>query len=511
MKLSQFLWKNYKESSSGKEMYAFFKNYNTLLMKNNEINFYQQLRLSIAYAGALKIDFYDHIKDISNVFFDFTHDEKNNPVQTDIQSIEDAESFFLEIADMKFLEEDGSLTEEVFSSDDVPFLSEVLYAIAPKYYFPYYFTILYQDVVEIFNTFGIFLPAVPKKNDKHGRFFHYFELCQSLYQFRIDHNLDEYDLPAFLYGFAINIIKRYDISEELPKPRNAYFVGAGKKDGTVDASGDFNYLDTASTHSISFWNGNIETQIGDIIVMYCLHPRSYVHSIWRAVTPGSVDPFFHFYKNLYIGKPIFVQNITLAEIKNDSFLSEFSLVKANMQGINGRNIPKKYYDRLLQILEDKGQDISILPKLEDQLIEAKEVKNERDVEIMLLEPLLLSLGYKQTDWVRQMKLRMGRSDKVYPDYVIHPYTERNNESCYWVWEAKYTIHSHKQLQEDFGQAKSYALRLQSSGLGLVSKEGVWLSTPDYDIKKIKFWSWKQLEEHENVNEIFGIAGKKDKK
>ncbi|NLY42070.1 MAG: hypothetical protein GX055_10685, partial [Desulfovibrionales bacterium] len=72
-------------------------------------------------------------------------------------------------------------------------------------------------------------------------------------------------------------------------------------------------------------------------------------------------------------------------------------------------------------------------------------------------------------------------------------------------------HSHKQLQEDFGQAKSYALRLQSSGLGLVSKEGVWLSTPDYDIKKIKFWSWKQLEEHENVNEIFGIAGKKDKK
>lgn len=214
MKFSQFLWKNYKESSSGKEMYAFFKNYNTLLMKNNEINFYQQLRLSIAYAGALKIDFYDHIKDISNVFFDFTHDEKNNPVQTDIQSIEDAESFFLEIADMKFLEEDGSLTEEVFSSDDVPFLSEVLYAIAPKYYFPYYFTILYQDVVEIFNTFGIFLPAVPKKNDKHGRFFHYFELCQSLYQFRIDHNLDEYDLPAFLYGFAINIIKRYDISEE---------------------------------------------------------------------------------------------------------------------------------------------------------------------------------------------------------------------------------------------------------------------------------------------------------
>ena len=56
----------------------------------------------------------------------------------------------------------------------------------------------------------------------------------------------------------------------------------------------------------------------------------------------------------------------------------------------------------------------------------------------------------------------------------------------WIWEAKYTIKTHKQLEEDFGQTKSYALRLKSSGLGLVSQEGVWLSTPEYDLKKFNF-------------------------
>ena len=114
-----------------------------------------------------------------------------------------------------------------------------------------------------------------------------------------------------------------------------------------------------------------------------------------------------------------------------------------MQGINGRNIPKKYYDHLLALLEKKGQDISLLPKLENDNIELLELTNERDVEVHLLEPLLIKIGYQENDWMRQMKLRMGRGDRVYPDYVIFPNDERNNESGYWIWEAKYTISSHR--------------------------------------------------------------------
>lgn len=508
MEFNRFLWDNYKESASGKKLYTFFKNYNEIIIKSKEFNDYQQIRQNVAYKGTFNIDFSNYVKEISDVYFALNTDENGIFTKITVDSINGAEKFFNDIIEFTYQDDDGNIVGSVFSSSDIPFLSEVLFAIAPQYYFPYYFCRIYQDLVEIFNTFGIFLPSVPKKNDERSRFLHYFELCRSLYQFRIKNNLDEYDLPLFLYGFAINVIKRYKITDDLPEPRKAYFVGAGKKDSTVDSSKDFNFLDNLSHESISNWNGNPDTQTGDIIVMYCLTPRSYIHSIGRAVTLGSIDPFFHYYKNINIGQPIIVKNISLSELKKDPVFKDFSLVKANMQGINGRNIPKEYYDHLLELLEKKGQDISRLPKLENNNIKLLELTNERDVEVHLLEPLLIKIGYKENDWIRQMKLRMGRGDRVYPDYVIFPNDERNNESGYWVWEAKYTISSHRQLEEDFGQAKSYALRLRSKGLGLISKEGVWLSIPDYDIKKIKFWSWKQINEHAYINEIFDIAGNK---
>lgn len=509
MEFNHFLWSNCKESTSGKEMLHFFENYKEVFINRKNYNYYEKLRSSIAYNDTLEIDFNDYVHEIHDMYKYLTYDENNYQIPIIIQTIDDAEDYLQELFNIEFVDENGNLLENYLSSDDIPFLSEVLFAISPDYFFPYYFQGLYQDIIEIFNNFGIFLPATPSKNDKRGRFFHYFELCKSLYQFRTKNNLSEYELPLFLYGFAINIIKRYKISKDLPKPRKAYFVGGGKKDNTVDSSGDFAYLDKALPESISNWNGNPETQVGDIIVMYCLTPRSYIHSIWRAVTHGSIDPFFHYYKNINIGQPIFVKQISLNEMKHDDILNQFSLIKANMQGVNGRNIPQRYYDRLLELLEIKGQDVSILPKLKNDNIEISMLKNEKDVEKNLLEPLLITIGYKENDWQRQMKLRMGRGYRVYPDYVIFPHKECNNESCYWIWEAKYTIHSHKQLEEDFGQAKSYALRLKSSGLGLVSKEGIWISLPDYNLEKIKFWSWKQLSDRENLNDVFDIAGNKN--
>jgi len=322
--------------------------------------------------------------------------------------------------------------------------------------------------------------------------------------------MSEYELPAFLYGFAVEIVKKYDIDETLPEPRKAYFVGGGKSDKTVDVSGDFDYLDMADNSAIASWNGNPETQPGDIIVMYCLSPRSYIHSIWRAVTPGSRDPFFHFYNTVYIGKPMRVKPISLDEMKKDEILSEMPLVKGNMQGINGRTIEKRFYDRILELLQQKGCAIENLPQLSDDFIQDTELLNEKNVEKYLLEPLLQKLAFKDTDWKRQLKLRMGRGDRVYPDYVIFPKEERNNESGYWIWEAKYTISNNKQLKEDFGQAKSYALRLNCKGFGLVSKEGVWLSDSAFVYENLKFWSWRQIGESDNLNAVFDLAGNKRK-
>jgi hypothetical protein len=496
MFFNEFLWNNFKESQHGQRTILFFLNYKDNIFQMKNVDLYSRIIDSINYDTREEIDFKNYFESIKS-FCDETSKALSTDDISEVITIEDAENLYYSIID-----ENNDIQ---FDVDDIPFLSECLYILYPQFYFPYYFRGYYYHLVSIFNEFGIYLPPVPHKNDIKKRLFHYFELCKSLYEFRKNKKIEAYELPAFLYGFATGVIKKYEITDVLPEPRNAYFVGGGKNN-----NGDFEYLDDVNNNTITYWNGNRDTQPGDIIVMYCLTPRSCIHSIWRAVTPGSFDPFFAYYGTIYIGKPLLVKPISIDEIKNDKILSELPLVKGNMQGINGRIIPKKYYDRIIEILKTKGEDISLLPTLADNIIQNIDLKNEKDVEKYLLEPLLKKLGFSEPNWKKQLKLRMGRGEKVFPDYVIFPKEERNNESGFWVWEAKYSIINNKQLKEDFGQAKSYALRLNCKGLGLISKEGVWISTQDFSFEKIKFWSWSQIKEHGYFNEIFNIAGLKKK-
>jgi len=506
MKFNKFIWNIFKESNNGREMIEFFSQFQQVIDCNPIV--YRKILNGLHYEKREMSDWgvglhYQNIMDVTRELYKRLQD---SDIESEITTFDKFEKIFDFLTNLPDLENDYS--KLVFRVDDISFLSECLYHLYPEYCFPYYFDRLYHVVVAIFNEFWIFLPAMPKKNDMCGRMFHYVELCRSIYDFRMKHEMDEYELSAFLYGFATEIVKKYEITDVLPEPRKAYFIGGGKKDKTVDASGDFDYLDKVDNTTITPWNGNPETQPGDIIVMYCLSPRSYIHSVWRAVTPGSYDPFFYFYKTVYIGQPVFVNPISIEEMKNDEILSEMSLVKANMQGINGRIIEKKYYDRILELLKQKGGDTEHLPQLSNEFFQEVKLSNEKDVEKYLLEPLLQKLGYNETDWKRQLKLRMGRGDRVYPDYVIFPKEERNNESGYWIWEAKLTISSKRQLKEDFGQAKSYALRLNCKGLGLISKDGVWLSESNFYFEKIRFWSWKQINESGYFNEIFDVAGNK---
>jgi len=98
-------------------------------------------------------------------------------------------------------------------------------------------------------------------------------------------------MPSFLYDFAPNVLRLDDDEPaELPAARRAWFVGGG-----IRANGDFDYLDAVEASSKTFWQGNKDTLPGDIVVMYCLSPRSSVHSVWRALRNGTTEPFRGFY------------------------------------------------------------------------------------------------------------------------------------------------------------------------------------------------------------------------
>jgi hypothetical protein len=182
-----------------------------------------------------------------------------------------------------------------------------------------------------------------------------------------------------------------------------------------------------------------------------------------------------------------------------------------MQGINGRQISKEFYDRILELLNAKGNNILSLPKLSNTELKGIILDSEKDVETNYLEVLLRALGFTEKDWETQVKVRVGRKERAIPDYLINvsKNSKEKSVSADWVWEAKYSILTNDQLEKDFGQVCSYAKLVNAKGLGLISKEGIWLSTKkdNFSFKKSLHWSAKRSLESDGLSEIKEIAGK----
>lgn len=534
MKFNKFLWNSFISSEEGRNSVSFFSGLFSAYETNQEslIQFLdkwnsqgqldykswaedqihdvmitiQQVKTCIDQGFIPKeVDSFEEAKklyyDLSNLFYlDVNGEEKIVYRKLNLMEVEDESSQ----EDYESL--DGEI--DVFSLDDIQDLSIALSCLYPKFFFPYHFYPNFYALKQIFSGFGIYLPPVPKKSETGERFFYYLELCESMHKFWSELELDTIHIPSFLYDFAPNVVEiNFPEINKLPKPKRAWFVGGG-----INNNGDFNYLDQINSDSRPFWQGNKDTDEGDIIIMYCLSPRSQIHSIWRALRNGDVEPFFHFYSTVWMGFPQKTKPITINEIKNDPVLKEFPLVKGNMQGINGRLVPKRYYDRILDILKQKGMDTSSLPLLEDMPQDEYEIKNERDVELQILEPLLKNLDYREEDWERQVSLRVGRTEKVIPDYLIFPKKGHSDKSvkASWVWEAKFSIKNNNQLRTDFEQAVSYARLVCAKGVSLISLEGIWIgqSKDDFKFEKSIYISRQQLSTSDGLNELRRFVSRK---
>lgn len=385
-------------------------------------------------------------------------------------------------------------------------ISLFLYLKDPEHYIPYFFTNRFFLLERVFQLFDIPLPIPPSKQKYRDRFLYYGNLCREIYEFRKKYSLDYIELNCFLYDFSLKTLPDFINTDELPDAINIYISGGTKEDTDLLRSNGEKYQ--------TFWQGNPQTKIGDIILLYSLSPYSGLTAIFRAVSPTYYDPFSYYPERVWVGFPIVIptiHSIHLSELKSNPVWKEKGLVKANMQGVNGRECTSDEYNAIIEILKSKNFDVSILPKLPflDEP-DFRNLSNERDVEITLLEPLLKQLGFDENDWLRQMTLRMGRNDRVFPDYALFANDRRGEESARFIWEAKYRIANERQLKDAFLQAKSYALRLGCDGFGLVALEGVWISTRQDDFKweRLKKFSWSELKQEENFSRLIGLADKR---
>ena len=483
MYFNRYVFDCYLQTDSARETKNFFENLSVWVKEEKWKEIYAYL-FKQGYTQESEGYWIETFEDLSAKFSDW---ERAKNIEQAIEKFERFVDSFLAGSDKKEC-------RDKLAKLDV--ISLFLYLKDPEHYIPYFFTNRFFLLERVFQSFDIPLPIPPSKQKYRDRFLYYGNLCREIYEFRKKYSLDYIELNCFLYDFSLKTLPDFINADELPDAINIYISGGTKEDTDLLTKNGEKYQ--------TFWQGNPQTKIGDIILLYSLSPYSGLTAIFRAVSPTYYDPFSNYPERVWVGCPIVIQTIHLSELKNNPVWKEKGLVKANMQGVNGRECTSDEYNAIIEILKSKNFDVSILPKL--PFLDEPDfgnLSNERDVEITLLEPLLKQLGFDEDDWLRQMTLRMGRNDRVFPDYALFANDRRGEESARFIWEAKYRIANERQLKDAFLQAKSYALRLGCDGFGLVALEGVWISTRQDDFKweRLHKFSWSSLKQKENFSRL----------
>jgi hypothetical protein len=396
-------------------------------------------------------------------------------------------------------------------------ISSALFKSEPEYFLPYFynpfikldflqkekFDLSFDLFQKICNEFDINLLETPAKTELIDRASYYMEICCDLYDFRIEHKLTPIEMCAFLYDFAPKFCEETR-DKDLPSPLRVWLIK-----GAHGGEQDFNWLEqNTGSNTRTYWNGNIRTKRGDILLMYCVSPYSYIHSIWRANCDGFVNPFFYFHNQIEITNGIKVPTISFLELQKTELISVKPEMKAKLQtNTGGIEFSNSEYCELQNLLQKKGFDTSCLEQLpfSDIALEMN-INDELDVEDKLLEPLLKELGFTERDWIRQHSIRIGTRERIIPDYIFGLKVNKENEIAKMIIEAKFRYQKAtlKEQEMHFKQARSYALNLQSSKLLIADKDGfVWFYkvNNDFDKNNVEVFSWPALKSPETFQKL----------
>ena len=346
-------------------------------------------------------------------------------------------------------------------SSSVHILSMALY-----FWNPFFVPMLYYGRFDIIQSscarLGIDLPTLPHTNHYKEYLMYYYDICEAIDGWAENHQMNDAELCACLYDYAPRFAAAVEEKTELPKPTNVWFVGADK--------GDFETLDEIVDPTPHIWQCSDRVLRGDIVVVYCRNPRSYIHSIWRAACDGMYNPFDNYTTRTLLVNGIRIPEITHKELREHPYFKDVPIVRKNLQGIGRTELTATDYDELLKWIGEKGGNVEALPKLYDGSRQVRsDIKLEKDVEEKILIPVLMDLGYEQTDWVRQLKYKKGRGVSEIPDFVILPEGEELHVHSPLMIEAKLHMKTSKERAENFSQAYSYARTIFAKYLGICDK------------------------------------------
>lgn len=404
------------------------------------------------------------------------------------------DEFANDVGSLRFISD----LEAKYCLRSIPLLSIGLYTAYPEYAFPYLFPQHFYMLQAICKEFDIDLRNIP--NGNIARFGYYLDVCRVMYDFRIRNGLSSSEMCAFIYGFALRDVRQM-LADCDKTPSRIFMVHASPADQKNVLSGEL------KPDKVGVWQGRENMRIGDLVLMYETAPSSGFASIWKAVSPGFDDPFDLYSGKVFLGNPVKFPHVSFAKLAADPVWGVKPEVKAHMQGGSGRVCSVKEYEALKALIhnEDPSFDLGRLPKPPTEAsFNLDELEVEHDVEIKLLEPLLINLGFKREDWVYQYSVRIGRDNASRPDYVIGlKESVRGHASADLVFEAKHSIPNRRQRERDYGQALAYAGILSSRIATLVAKEGIWIYKKEdkFDFDKGEEYSWVELEKPDVIAKL----------
>lgn len=478
--LNNYVWNIYLESG-GRNLVDFFeKNFTACLSKDYSSKIKS---LHQAYCADKEIvqETYDDLVELQEIVNDeFNDNQELNDYYTNEEVLltksdltcEDLLKVFdvllSDIATENKISDDKELL--ILFSNYMEFFTTSFALDYPNLFIPYYFRYNFNVLEMIAQEFDITLPKLPLKKDYLDRIYYYVDICYSLLKFRIKNKLTTFELYAFLYDFAPKYIGGIDsyIIKNLPEAKGAYLIGGNKND---------RYL-SYEENILTVWQCNKDTRPGDMLVMYLTYPISAIDSIWRSISAGFDDPFFFYYHCTYMGHCKRINNISLNTLKMDSKLGNLSIVRKNMQGVNGFELNPSDYNYLIDISKESIQKIKCVNfKFENS------IHVEKDVENILIKPFLKKLGYKDSDYSQQFTVPVGNHNSLLiPDFVLLPRVKNGHYSAFAVIEAKLNIQNVNELNFAKNQVRSYAKQLGAKYSLVADINSIWImeSKDDYE-------------------------------
>ena len=345
-------------------------------------------------------------------------------------------------------------------SSDLHVLSMVLY-FHNSFFVPMLYYARFDIIQSSCARLGIELPVLPKMSKYRDYLLFYYDLCAAIDTWRKKWDIDDVEICACLYDYAPRYAFTVQEKTELPKPTNVWFVGADK--------GDFETIDNFDDPTPHLWQCNDRVLRGDIVVVYCLTPRSCIHSIWRANCDGLFNPFDNYPTRTFLVNGIKIPDITIKELHKHPYFKNVGIVKKNLRGIGRTELTATDYEELLKWIGKKGGNVEALPKLyEGSWEEWDDITDEHCVELHL-EKFLVDIGYDKSDWKTQLRYKKGRGESEIPDYCVLPEGEELHKHCPLMIEVKEHMKTSKLRAENFSQAYSYARSVFARYLGICDK------------------------------------------